>query len=53
MRIYVGNFVYETTEEQLREMFEEFGGVGEVSVVRDQYSGRSKGFGFVDMPTRR
>ncbi len=51
MRIYVGNFVYETTEEQLREMFEEFGGVGEVSVVRDQYSGRSKGFGFVDMPS--
>ena len=49
MRIYVGNFVYETTEEQLREMFEEFGSVGEVSVVRDQYSGRSKGFGFVDM----
>ncbi len=49
MRIYVGNFVYETTEEQLREMFEEHGGVGEVSVVRDQYSGRSKGFGFVDM----
>ena len=51
MRIYVGNFVYETTEEELRESFEAHGTVEEISIVRDRDTGRSKGFGFVEMPT--
>ena len=51
MRIYVGNFVYETTEEELRESFEAHGTVEEISIVRDRDTGRSKGFGFVEMPS--
>ena len=50
MRIYVKNFVYETTEEELREAFEAHGAVEEISIVRDRDTGRSKGFGFVEMP---
>lgn len=50
MRIYVGNFVYNTTEEELREAFEAHGAVEEISIVRDRDTGRSKGFGFVEMP---
>ena len=51
MRIYVGNFAYETNEQKLREAFEDYGQVGEVSIVVDRDTGRSKGFGFVEMPT--
>jgi RNA recognition motif-containing protein len=51
MRIYVGNFAYETTDEELRTAFEAHGKVDEVSIVRDRDTGRSKGFGFVEMPT--
>ena len=50
MRIYVGNFVYETSEQDLREAFEPFGEVGEIAIVRDRDTGRSRGFGFVEMP---
>ncbi|MFC1824315.1 RNA recognition motif domain-containing protein [Thermodesulfobacteriota bacterium] len=49
MNIYVGNLSYEVTEEDLKESFEVFGEVETVKVLKDNYSGRSKGFGFVEM----
>jgi len=52
MNIYVGNLSYEVTEEDLKEAFEAFGQVETVKVIKDNYSGRSKGFGFVEMPTK-
>ena len=50
MNIYVGNLAYETTDEQLRELFTQFGEVQSASVIMDRVTGRSRGFGFVDMP---
>ena len=52
MNIYVGNLSYETTEEDLQQAFEGFGQVESVNVIKDKYSGRSKGFGFVEMPAK-
>jgi cold-inducible RNA-binding protein len=49
MKIYVGNLPYEVTEEELRQEFATFGEVGSVSIVKDKYSGRSRGFAFVEM----
>ena len=49
MKIYVGNLSYEVTEEDLRQEFESFGEVTSVSIITDKYSGRSKGFAFVEM----
>ena len=51
MKIYVGNLSHETTEQDVRQEFEAFGKVESVSVITDKYSGRSKGFAFVEMPT--
>ena len=51
LRIYVSNFAYEMSEQQLREAFESHGQVQEVSIVHDRDSGRSRGFAFVEMPT--
>jgi len=51
LNIYVGNLAYEVTEEELREEFTAFGEVSSVSVIKDKYSGQSKGFAFVEMPT--
>ncbi len=48
-RIYVGNLPYTTTNDQLAEMFAPYGEVGEATVVMDRDTGRSKGFGFVNM----
>ena len=50
MNIYVGNLSYEVTEEDLKEAFEAFGKVETVRVLKDNDTGRSKGFGFVEMP---
>jgi RNA recognition motif-containing protein len=50
MNIYVGNMSYNVTEEDLKQAFEAFGEVESVRIIRDMYSGRSKGFGFVEMP---
>jgi RNA recognition motif-containing protein len=50
MRIYVGNLPYSVTDDELREMFSEFGELASAEVIKDKYSGQSKGFGFVDMP---
>jgi RNA recognition motif-containing protein len=51
MKIYVGNLSYEVTEKDLRQEFEAFGKVESVSIITDKYSGRSKGFAFVEMPS--
>ena len=51
MNIYVGNFSYETSEQELRDMFSEYGEVESVSVIQDRQTGRSRGFGFVTMPS--
>ena len=51
MNIYVGNLSFEVTDEDLRQAFEEFGAVESAAVVMDKYSGRSRGFGFVEMAT--
>ena len=49
MKIYVGNLPYEITEQELRQEFETFGEVKSVNILTDRYSGRSKGFAFVEM----
>ena len=51
MKIYVGNLPFELTEEELRQEFEAFGEVESVSIITDKYSGRPRGFGFVEMPS--
>ena len=51
MKIYVGNLSYDVTEEELRQEFSAFGEVESVNVITDKYSGRPKGFGFVEMPS--
>jgi len=51
MNIYVGNLSYTTTGEDLRAMFAEFGEVEEAKVIMDNHANRSKGFGFVEMPS--
>jgi len=50
MNIYVGNLSYEVSEEDLREAFEAHGEVASASVISDKFTGRSRGFGFVEMP---
>ena len=52
MNIYVGNLSYEVTDEDLRQEFEEFGQVQSVNVIKDKFSGESRGFGFVEMPSK-
>jgi len=51
MKIYVGNLSYDVTEEELRQEFKAFGEVESVAIITDKYSGRPKGFAFVEMPT--
>ncbi len=50
MNIYVGNLSYDATDEMIKEAFKSFGEVTSVRVIRDKYSGQSRGFGFVEMP---
>ena len=52
MNIYVGNLSFEVTEEDLKRAFEDFGQVVSVGIIRDRYSGESRGFGFVEMPAQ-
>lgn len=47
MKIYVGNLPFSVNEKKLRELFEPFGELDEVTLISDKFSGRSKGFGFV------
>lgn len=50
MDIYVGNLSYKATDEELRRLFETYGQVASARVITDKGSGRSRGFGFVEMP---
>lgn len=52
IRIYVGNLPYNMTEAELSGLFAPFGEIGSATIVTDKYSGRSRGFGFVEMTGR-
>ena len=52
MRIYIGNISRDVTEDDLRAAFQAHGQVSEVSIVKDKFSGVSKGFAFVEMPVQ-
>jgi len=50
MKIYVGNLSFRTTQQELEDLFTNYGNVQEAAVVTDRETGRSRGFGFVTMP---
>jgi len=52
MNIYVGNLAYDITEDDLQQAFEAFGQVTSVNIIKDKFSGRSRGFGFVEMAAK-
>jgi len=52
MRIYVGNLSYDVTEEELKQEFLAYGEVASVSIMTDKFSGRPKGFAFVEMDSK-
>jgi cold-inducible RNA-binding protein len=52
MKIFVGNFSFSTTEDDLRTLFSPFGNIDTISVITDRTTGRSRGFGFVEMGDR-
>jgi RNA recognition motif-containing protein len=52
MNIYVGNLSHDVTEDDLRQAFEAFGQVESVNILKDKFSGESRGFGFVMMPSK-
>ena len=49
MTLYVGNIPYAVKEEELKEVFQEYGTVVSIKIITDKYTGRSKGFGFVEL----
>jgi RNA recognition motif-containing protein len=51
--LYVGNLSYDTTEDTLRTLFAEFGEIESVNLITDRYTGRSRGFAFVEMSTEQ
>lgn len=51
-KLYVGNLSYDTTENNLRELFGQAGAIRQISLITDKYSGQPKGFGFVEMETQ-
>lgn len=53
MNIYVGNLSFEVTDDELRQLFSTYGEVESASVVKDRFSGESRGFGFVEMPAKK
>ena len=53
MNIYVGNLSFEVADDDLRQLFSAYGEVESASVVKDRFSGESRGFGFVEMPARK
>ena len=52
MNIYVGNLSFRATEDELKELFEPFGVVESAKIITDRFTGRSRGFGFVEMAER-
>ncbi len=52
MNLYVGNLLFDVTENDLKELFEPFGQVTEVRLIMDKFTGKSKGFGFIEMPSK-
>jgi RNA recognition motif-containing protein len=50
--MYIGNLNYDITEEELQKIFEEYGEVTSVKIIKDKETGRAKGFGFVEMPEK-
>ena len=52
MNLYVGNLPYRMTEDQLRQEFEQYGEVSSCTIITDKATGQSKGFGFLEMPSR-
>ncbi len=52
MNIYVGNLSYDITDDEVRNIFSPHGEITSVSIIKDKYSGQSKGFGFVEMPNQ-
>ena len=50
MNIFVGNIAFTASEEDVRSLFEQYGVVDKVNLITDRYTGRSRGFGFVEMP---
>jgi RNA recognition motif-containing protein len=53
VNIYVGNLSNEATDDGLRKAFEAFGQVESVNIIKDKFSGESRGFGFVEMPSKQ
>ena len=51
--LYVGNLSYDTTEDTLRTLFAEYGEIESVNLISDRYTGRSRGFAFVEMSTEQ
>ncbi|MBS1258017.1 MAG: hypothetical protein MAG551_01070 [Candidatus Scalindua arabica] len=52
MNIYVGNLLYEITDDEVKDLFSLHGEISSVSIIRDKHSGQSKGFGFIEMPNQ-
>lgn len=52
INIYVGNLSFDTAEDELRDHFAQYGAIDSVKIISDQFTGRSRGFGFVEMPSR-
>lgn len=52
MKLFVGNLSRRVTSDALQQMFETFGQVASAEIIKDKFSGESKGFGFVEMPTK-
>jgi len=51
-KLYVGNLPFEASEDELKELFSQAGEVVSVTIIKDNYSGRSKGFGFIEMSSQ-